>query len=504
MINIGSLIRQRAYLSPDVEGFVDDQRLTFRQMNEQVNRVAHSMGAVGLQTGDRIAFLCKNHRAFVTGFFAASKCGIISIPVNWRLQTQEIRYILEDSETSVLIYDAEFADKVEPLKQLPHLKRFIQVGEGASGDPSFDTWLKDSPSEEPELRTSDDDPILLMYTSGTTGKPKGAILTHQNLLFASIGISHVIDWWFGDRFLSVAPFFHIGGFAPLLTNVHNGSTTVLMADFEPAAVWKTVEREKITTMMTVPAMLAAMGQTYPQVESDISTLRNITCGASSVSKSLIEAFDRLGISVQQVYGITEFSGAVSFWKKQMNAEKSASMGKAVFHGEAKVVDIQSKAELAPGQIGEILCKGPQVFKGYWNRPEETAGVLREGWYHTGDLGMIDEDGFLYVVDRLKDMIISGGENIYSAELEAVLQQHPAVADVAVVGVPHETWGEIPRAYVVTRPGQSLTSEELIQLCQQELASYKCVKDVVFVDALPRNAVGKVLKARLKQKAVETS
>lgn len=504
MINIGSLIQHRAMLSPNKEGLVDDRRMTFRELNQEVNRAAHAFRAMGIQAGQRIALLCKNHRSFVTAFFGAAKCGIITIPINWRLHPQEIQYILEDSGASILIYDAAFSDKVQQLQPISTVQRYIPVGNSESGDPSFDALISSCPTDEPELETTGDDCILIMYTSGTTGKPKGAMITHTNLLFASIGITHVIDWWERDRFLSVAPFFHIGGFVPLITNIHTGATSILMADFDPIRGWKTVEQERITTMMTVPAMLTAMHQVFDQAAADIFSLRNITCGASAVPKTLIEAFAQRGISVQQVYGITEYTGAVSFWKKEMDPTKSDFMGKTVFHGEVKIIDVNTKKELPAGQVGEIVCRGPQVFTGYWQRPQETAETVEDGWLHTGDLGMVDQDGFLYVVDRLKDMIISGGENIYSTELEMVLLQHPGVAEVAVIGVPDERWGEIPRAYVVPRSGWSITAEELIQHCRERLASYKCIKEVVFLEQLPRNAVGKILKVQLKQEAAKHS
>jgi acyl-CoA synthetase (AMP-forming)/AMP-acid ligase II len=264
--------------------------MTFRQLNDDVNRAAHAFRAMGLEACQRIALLCKNHRAFVTAFFGAAKCGIITIPINWRLHPQEIQYILEDSGASVLIYDSVFADKVRDLKQTSGVNRYIPVGAGEDAEPTFDALISQYSNEEPELKTSGDDCILIMYTSGTTGKPKGAMITHTNLLFASIGITHVIDWWNGDRFLSVAPFFHIGGFVPLITNIQTGATSILMADFDPVRVWKTVEQERITTMMTVPAMLAAMHHVFEQAAADVSSLRNITCGASAVPKTLIEAF----------------------------------------------------------------------------------------------------------------------------------------------------------------------------------------------------------------------
>lgn len=491
-VNVGDMMRNRAYLSPNSEGYVGRNRYTFKEMNERVNRFAAYLKEKGIKTGERMALLCKNHEDFITAFFGAAKLGIITVPMNWRLQAKELDYILSNCEPRLLIYDAEFKDTCQPLAD----KHAILTLE--SGD-AFEKAIESLPSEEPELVTNNDDPVLIMYTSGTTGKPKGAVITHMNLFAASVGMTHVIDWWFGDRFLSVAPFFHIGGFAPIITNVHTGSTAVLMPNFDPVAVWDVIQEEKITTMMSVPAMLQFMLKTLDKDKHDYSSLRNITCGASPVPEKLIREYEQLGIQVQQVYGITEYTGAVSFWKKSMDPTKANSMGKVVFHGHVKIVDIETREELPPNQVGEIVCSGPQVFKGYWRNEEATKEVLSNGEYASGDLGMIDEDGFLYVVDRLKDMIISGGENIYSSELEAVIGEHPGVAEVAVVGKPDPKWGEIPKAFIVKKPGAEVTEEDIVQWCRENLASYKCVKEVEFIEQLPRNAVGKILKNVLKQK-----
>ena len=492
-VNIGELMTNRAYLSPTVEAYIGRKRYSFEQINHRINQFSAYLANQGIQTGDRIALMCKNHEDFITVFFAAAKLGIITIPMNWRLQTKEFEYILTNCEPSLLIFDEELTETVEQLQQiysLPILK---------TGEDSFDTILTGLPTTEPILQTINDDPILIVYTSGTTGKPKGAVLTHTNLFAASIGMSHVIDWWFGDRFLSVAPFFHIGGFAPIITNVHIGCTSILMADFDPFAAWKIIEDEKITTMMSVPAMLQFMLKTLDKEKNDYSSLRNITCGASPVPEKLIQAYDNLGISVQQVYGITEYTGAVSFWKKTMDASKGDSMGKSVFHGEVAIVNPETGKLLPANEIGEIVCKGPQVFNRYWNNQEATNAAFQDGWYRSGDIGTIDQDGFLYVIDRLKDMIISGGENIYSLEIETVISEHPNVVEVAVVGEVDPKWGEVPKAYIVKKADSSLSEEDIYQLCRDNLAAYKCVKKVEFIDQLPRNAVGKILKTVLKAK-----
>lgn len=498
-MNIGGLLYSRAQMMGDKIGFVHgDLSISFGEMNNRSNAFASFLKEIGLQQGDKIAILCKNNEDVIAGFFGAAKLGIITVMVNWRLQAAELQYILEHSDAKLLIHDEVFTGVVKELEKLVDMECILSKRSTPSLEDIYTRAAK-----EPVYQSSGDDPVLMMYTSGTTGRPKGALLSHYNLQAASIGLSHTIDWHEQDRFLMVAPFFHIGGFAPLITNVHTGATMILMEDFEPSAAWKVIEKERVTTMMTVPAMLAFLLKTYPIVNPDLSSIRNITCGASAVPAPLILGFRRLGIPVQQVYGITEYSGAVSFWKESQHLEKYDSMGKPVMQGMLEIVDIETKESVEQGTIGEIIIGGPQVFVGYYKNNEAYQAAVQDGQFYTGDLGYIDEQGFLYVVDRLKDLIISGGENIYSAELEMTLAQHPAIAEVAVVGVPNEKWGEVPRAFIVKAPEAALSEEEVIIFCKEKLASYKAVKEVIFVDHLPRNAVGKILKSTLKEEAVST-
>lgn len=484
-MNIGQVLTSRASLSGDKVGFMHkDEQITFSEMNERANSFAGYLKQRGLKAGDKMALLCKNNEHVVATFFGAAKLGIIVVVLNHRLQLPELQYIVEHSDAQLLVHDEIFE---EVARQLP----IHSIGTRGLQE------IYALKSEEPIVSTANHEPILMMYTSGTTGRPKGALLSHNNLQAASIGLSHTIDWWEQDRFLMVAPFFHIGGFAPLVTNVHVGATMILMEDFSPVEAWKAVQQYQITTMMTVPAMLASMLQTYPVVKPDLSSLRNISCGASAVPPPLILGFRQLGVPIQQVYGITEYTGAVSFWKESQNLEKFDSMGKPVMQGVIRIVDIETQEPVPTGTIGEIVLSGPQVFVGYYKNKEAYHKVVRNNEFFTGDIGYIDDEGFLYVVDRLKDMIISGGENIYSSELELTLAQHPAIEEVAVIGVPNEKWGEVPRAYIVLKSDQQLTEAEVVAFCKENLASYKCVKEVYFIDQLPRNAVGKILKTHLK-------
>ncbi|MEK4423834.1 o-succinylbenzoate--CoA ligase [Solibacillus sp. FSL K6-1523] len=484
-MNIGQVLTSRSVLMGEKIGFIhNEEQISFKEMNERSNSFAQYLTNNGIGAGDKVALLCKNNEYVVASFFGAAKIGAVTVVLNYRLQVNELQYIVEHSDAKLLIYDEVFE---EVAKQLP-----VQ----ALGT----TMLKEiytSQASEPTLQTANNDAILMMYTSGTTGLPKGVLISHSNLQAASIGLSHTIDWWEQDRFLMVAPFFHIGGFAPLVTNVHTGGTMILMEDFHPVEAWKSIEHHQITTMMTVPAMLDFLLKTYSIVNPDISSLRNITCGASAVPAPLILGFRKLGVPIQQVYGITEFIGAVTFWKETQHPEKYDSMGKPVMQATLKIVDLLTKEPVSVGTIGEIVISGPQVFVGYYKNDEAYSSTVQNGEFYTGDVGYLDDQGFLYIVDRLKDMIISGGENIYSAELELVLAQHPAIEEVAVVGVPNEQWGEVPRAYIVIAAEQTITPEEVTAFCKEKLASYKAVKEVIFVDQLPRNGVGKILKTQLK-------
>lgn len=350
---------------------------------------------------------------------------------------------------------------------------------------------------EPDPAGKGDDPAILMYTSGTTGKPKGATLTHANCFWAAVGLIHSLEWAYKHRFLSVAPLFHIGGLAPIFANIHVGCTMVFMPDFDPAAAWEIIEKEQITFAMTVPVMLQYMAMVPGTDNRDLSALKYFICGGAPVPQSLIAAYQEKSIDVYQVYGATEYSGAITFWTKDMGMEHSHSMGKPVFHGDIKITDPVSGTELGPDETGEICITGPQVFNGYWKNPEASAQVLVNGYYRSGDLGRKDKEGFVHVVDRLKDMIISGGENIYPAEIESLLITHPKIAEAAVVGKPDSQWGEIPTAFIVQAQDRTLEESEIIAFCRENLAGFKCVKEIHFIDEIPRNTLGKVLKRSLR-------
>lgn len=496
-INIGKMFANRAFLTPNLEACIGEEyRYDYKEMNQRINRFAAFLCASGIHQGDRVAILAKNNEQVLTALFATAKIGAITLVLNYRLQGPELAYILSDSQAKLLVYGAEFTKVVKSLKDQIPVKTFICIGKTDS-DREFESALQNRDDAEPEILGKNDDPAVLMYTSGTTGKPKGVTLTHGNLFWAATGLANTLDWAHKYRYLSVAPLFHIGGLAPIFANIHVGCTMVFMPDFDPGKAWQIIVEEKINFAMTVPVMLQYM-KMIPGIENmDLSCLKHFICGGSAVPQPLIAAYRNLGIDVHQVYGATEYSGAISFWSPEMGFEKSHSMGKPVFHGDIKIIAPETGQELGPDEVGEICILGPQVFKGYWENQAATDDALVQGHYRSGDLGKKDAQGFVYVVDRLKDMIISGSENIYPAELESVIASHPDIADVAVVGRPDEKWGEIPIAFVVKKPATTVTEEEIIQVCRKNLAGFKCVKAVFFIDQVPRNTLGKVLKRSLR-------
>ncbi|WP_228703739.1 class I adenylate-forming enzyme family protein [Acinetobacter larvae] len=498
-MHLSQLLQQRASLSPQQPALVyGDLRLNFAELAQRSQRLANYLQQQGIQQGDRIAIYAKNSDFLATAVFASSYIGAVVVILNWRLQVNELQYILQDSTPSAMLYDNGFGEQVRTLSAHTSI-RVLLAGQHSTVHPSYPDIIAEQrfDGQLPMLEDAEQAAVI-MYTSGTTGKPKGAVLSHRALVATAQSNSCTLSWNSDHRFLLVAPMFHIGGLSPWITNVLKGCTTILLADFNPVHVWQLIAQEGVTSMMTVPVMLQALLQVAQKTTVDHSSLSWITCGASAVPYALITAGLALGLNIQQVYGITEFCGAVCFWTPAMGLDYAKSHGQAALGVQVKIVDPVSLAPVAIGQEGEIWCKGAMRFSHYWNNPAATAASFVDGWYRTGDIGRLDAQHFVYVVDRLKDMIISGGENIYPAELEASLMTHPAVQDVAVIGVADAHWGEIPVAYVVSNAEHQVDEQQLIQHCRQQLAAYKCIKAVRFIAALPRNGIGKVIKSQLQQ------
>ncbi|TCS96599.1 class I adenylate-forming enzyme family protein [Hazenella coriacea] len=499
---IGEILRNRASFSPDLEALVfGDQRYTYQQYNEQVNQLANYFIELGIQKGDRITTLCKNSPQFAFIMMATIKVGAIFVPLNWRLKPQELKGMILDSKPKILFYDEEFSASLTQSNEWYFLSKKIAVCHGLKVLPSFQSQWMSYSTEEPHVQVYEDDPAIIISTSGTTGTPKGVVLSHKNIIATGIGCALASDPHYGDRFLIMTPFFHISGVIILINSIYFATTLVILTSFDSSKILDTIEAERVATMMTVPPILIYLLPELAKTEKDLSSLRQIACGGTTVPESLIRQYDLLGYPILHGYGATEVAGAIHFWVPSMGLDKSHSVGKPIMYVQTKIVHPKTREELPTGEVGEIAITGPQVFAGYWKKPEETQKVLKDGWFLTGDAGRKDENGFLYVIDRYKDIIICGGENIYPAEVESVVSQIDEVAEVALVGIPDPIWGEMPCACVVKKAEAHVTEEMILDECKEKLANYKVTK-VLFVNELPKNAYGKVVKPLLREQLAQ--
>lgn len=487
--------------------------ISYAELGTRTDRVGSGLLAAGLSASGpdtaagRVAVLSKNHPAMLEVFVGAAKCGAVGLPVNWRLAAPEIAYILAHSQAGVLVVGPEFVDVVATIEaDLPDVSLILQLG--APGRyRSYEQWRDEQASHDPGHAGGPDDVVLQLYTSGTTGRPKGAQLTNASLLGP---MAERCRYWHYDAdsvSLVAMPLFHIGGIGMTLNSLFPGATTVLLPEVDPGRIARLIPQRRVTNVFLVPAVIQFVLDSPEARDADWSCLRAILYGASPITDSVLRrAMDRFRCDFIHIYGITETSGTLTqlearFHDPERRPELLRSCGRPFPWNEMLVVDADepdSRTPLPDGEVGEILVRSPQVMAGYWRQPEETsAAVAHDGFFRTGDAGYF-RDGFLYLHDRIKDMIVSGGENIYPAEIENVLAAHPTVADVAVIGVPHERWGESPKALVVAGPGLTIDQDELIAHCRDRLAKFKCPTSVTVVDSLPRNPSGKLLKRELRE------
>ena len=471
---------------------------------QRVRRVAAALRAAGLAPGDRIAVLDLNHPSCLELTLACAQIGTANAVVNFRLAPPEIVYVINDAKARVLFVGPEFAGAVAQLKpQLPGVERVIHIG-GAHDE--YEPWLA---AHAPDARVHPagrTDCFVQLYTSGTTGFPKGAMLTHHGMLAHARNVAASQDMGSDSRVQVAMPLYHVGGTSYSLVAWSAGAPIHMMRTPDPAAVLAMLEQEKITHTFYVPALMAAMTQVPGADKHDYSRLKALSYGASPmplpVMRACLKMFPKG--TMQQVYGMTEQSGVVTILgpadhENPAVAHRLVSAGRAIHGVEIEIRDPGTGQPVTTGQPGEIWVRSEQVMAGYWGKPEATAAAITpDGWYRSGDGGHIDADGYVYVTDRIKDMIISGGENIYPAEIERVLAEHPAIADVAVIGVPDERWGEAPKAVVVLRAGASVEPNELLAWCRERLAGYKMPKTVDILAELPRNPTGKILKRELRK------
>lgn len=462
-----------------------EEAISYAELARRVAARAAALAAHGVGRGDRVAFLGHNHPAQIELLFACARLGAVQVPLNWRLAPPEHRFILEDSGSAVLAATRDFA--VAAASVAPPGCAVMDAEEAPDGVPAADG----APASGGE-----EDPILLVYTSGTTGRPKGAVLDQRALLFNALNSLHMHGLTASDRVLTVLPMFHVGGLNIQTTPaLYAGAEVVLHPRFDPAAFFGACERERPSLSLVVPAVMQALVAHPGWGAADLSSLRAVGAGSSDVPLPLIEAFHARGVPVQQVYGATETCPIAIYQTREDALAAPGSIGRPALHAECRVVDAAG-APLPPGATGEIQVRGPSVLRGYWRAPEATAAALREdGWFATGDVGLVDEAGRWWFTDRLKHVIISGGENVYPAEVERVLRAVPGVAEGAICGRPDPRWGEVPVAVVV--PGPGFDKALVLRHFEGQLARFKHPRDVVAVEALPRTALGKVQMEALR-------
>ena len=537
----GDWLQRREMLSPNKVALIDaipstlrrgselrtgneNQPITYREWNQQANQLANFFrDGLGIRKGDRVSIYAMNRVEYLDALFACNKLGAILHVINWRLTVRELEDIINDAAPRVMLYSREFGSQIDELRpRLSSVEHFIgldgstqpvlSTAEGlakvqvTSDQDPFDrlraglhwptersNWPKTQP---PPVELDWEDPWVICYTGGTTGLPKGAILHYRSITANSVNT--IVSWGLrpDDVIPQYMPFFHTGGLNVLTTPlVHMGGTSIVCAGFDIDQLFDQVEQLGVTFFFAVPTMFLMMIQ-HPRWESlDLSSVRLVMAGGGTCPAVVFEAFRGKGVEFKTGYGLTE-AGPNTFWlPTEYMKSKIGSVGRPMFHIDVKLVD-EAGEEVGPGEIGHLLIRGPHVFGGYWNRPEATAETIVDGWLHTGDLARGDEDGDYYIVGRLKDMIKSGGENIYPAEVEDLMHSHPDIAEAALIPVPDPKWGEVGRAIIVLKPGASLTQADLIDWLRDQMAHYKVPKSVVFVDTLPKTAANKVDKQQL--------
>lgn len=491
--NVAQVLEKRARLTPNRVGLVEwetGRRFRYEELEERARRVANYLSKRGVHKGERVSILAPNGVYYADLFFGLAKLGAILVPLNWRLALPEQAYILNDSEPKALFYGKEYKETVERLKPQVKVRHYIDL----------DDYIEDSsPEPPPPVEVSPEDPHTIFYTSGTTGRPKGAILPHRMVLWNSVNT--IVSWGLTQDDVApvFTPMFHSGGFNVVLVPLfHVGGRIVLTRAFEAEEALRLIERERATVIFMVPTMFRMLSEAPNFPETDFGSVKFLISGGAACPVELIRLYQGTGLVFKQGFGMTEVGVNCFSMTAEESFRKLGSVGKPIFHSEAKIIDDAGR-EVGAEEVGELLISGPHVCSGYWNRPEETGQALVAGWFHTGDLARRDRDGFYYIVGRKKEMIISGGENIYLAEVEQVIASHPQVKEAAVIGVPDPKWGEVGRAVVVVKPGGSVTEHEIKEFCNGKLARYKIPKSVVFAETLPRTPYGKVIRAELRRR-----
>ncbi|WP_203363780.1 long-chain-fatty-acid--CoA ligase [Bacillus sp. REN10] len=477
----------------------EGREYTYKAFNEQVNRLAHGLLDLGVQKGDKIALMMKNSDYFVFAYFASAKIGAVVVPVNFRLTSPEVHYILAQSDTLFVFCDQEYEPIIQAAKKQTAVKAVVVAGQTVN-HVSFQSLLAVC-TDEPKVVVSESDDLEILYTSGTTGQPKGALFDHRRVFNVGMTMIAAMGIRSNDRFLHLAPLFHSAQLNLfLVAGVILGATHVIHREFHPVQALETIEKEEISHFFGVPAMYNFILQVPNKEKYDLSSIQRCSYGAAPMPPEIVKQSMKL-FQTDQFYnlcGLTEAGPGGIMLDPEGHKYHLGKGGKPIFLTEAKVVDSEGK-ETPPGMIGEFVIRGETVMKEYYKKPEETKRALQDGWLYTGDLAVMDEEGYITLVDRKKDMIISGGENVYSIEVEQVMYEHPSILEAATIGLPDEVWGERVTAIVVLKPKATLDEEGFRHFCRQKLAGYKVPRQVIIVDELPRNTSGKILKYQLRQR-----
>ena len=503
---LADIPRHWAARRPDKAATVfEDKVVTWSEFDGLVSRVANGIIEVDVAPQTRVAYLGKNSDLYFQLLFGAARANTVMVGINWRLAPPEVEYIVNDAGVEILFVEEEFFGLIGEIRErLTSVKLFVAMSGRAHGWEDYAGWRDGQSVEDPRLPIDSEDICVQLYTSGTTGRPKGVQLSNRAFVVQRAGDEMAGDWAKWDErdvIMIPMPVFHVGGTGWGFQGFYNGSTQVILGQAEPGLIIETIQKYRVTKVFVVPAVLQFMLQHEASRTADFSHVRVVLYGASPIPEDvLVKAIATFKCPFVQLYGMTETAGSVTFLPPEVHVPGSPKLRSCgiPFHGIQIIIgDAHGNAQ-PPGQVGEILVKAPGIMKGYWNLPAATADAVRNGWYYSGDAGYMDDEGFIYVYDRVKDMIVSGGENIYPAEVESALSKHPAVADIAVIGVPSERWGEEVKAVVVKEPGSHVTEEELIAFARTQIAGFKTPKSVDFVDSLPRNPSGKLLKKELRE------
>jgi fatty-acyl-CoA synthase len=499
---LGSWPERRLRLSPDKDAvWFEGTTRSHRSFAERVRRTATALADLGIRPGDRVGWISANHPSALETLYACGQLGAIWVPVNARLTAAEAQYVLDHSGTSVVVHGRDHGELADELRhRMPTVRAWIAAETPTAGGVEslpYEQLLAKASPEVRDERVGLDDPCLIMYTSGTTGHPKGAVLTHGNMTWNATNQLLGLDLAADERTLALGPMFHIGGLNGTVNpTLLRGGCVVIVRRFDPAETLAVLEEQRVNSFFAVPTMLDAMAREPDFATRDLSCLRSVNAAGAPVPLPTLRTWQARGVTMQQAYGMTEAAPGCTVLDSIDAERKIGSAGKPLFFTDIRVIR-RDGTDADIGEVGEVIVQGPNVMAGYWNDPERTADVLKDGWYHTGDAGSLDDEGFLTIHDRYKDMIISGGENVYPAEVESALLTLPQVLEAAVIGVPDEKWGEVGLAFVVPQPRSPTDPDTIRAALRERLAGFKVPHHIQFIDALPKTATGKIRKPDLR-------